>query len=772
MAPFRGGGSRSARGGSRGGSRGGFRGGSRGGFRGGPRGGSRGGSRGGRGVARDSGKLARSGIRTRSGYRRFDSQRVKDADQSSEEDLPDVADEAEEDEEDDISEDEAVDAEAQAKARAYNMLLQSFKQPEDSSERQRKRRKIEAEAPVEDTNGHVSVADDIASESLLEDEATGSEDILDEDVDAEEDVESDDEDSEAVAGSDVEDVQDSRDPFEMHFANPDDNELSSRLKSVQAGNWQVEKHVGPDRSTIISSAPMSAEGSIYRKTTIRSSDGIALKKRLVAPAQKHLSTFDSSQETLAPYVSQYNDVLYGNRSAENASSLRQIACLHALNHVLKGRDKVLKNNERLAKAKGPDHADVQDQGFTRPKVLILTETRQMCHSYASILVDLFAPEQQENKQRFDSSFTAPLEDERNMPEDFNELFAGNNDNNFTTAIKLTRKTLKFFSAFYTSDIILASPLGLRRILENEDSKKRDHDFLSSIEFVVVDQADAMQMQNWSNVETVFEHLNLQLKEAHGCDFSRVRPYYLDGNAKYLRQNMIFSAYITPEMNRLFNTSMQNVAGKLKFTPTYPDGAISTVSNIGGIKQTFSRFDSPSPASDPDARFKYFTTAILPSLLRLPKPAEGGQGILIFIPSYYDFLRIRNFFATSQQTQNISFGTIHEYSEVSDQRRARAHFVNGRHSFLLYTQRAHHFFRLRLKGVRRVVMYGLPDNPIFYEEVAGGFLDTSLQEGRVQEGEAAARVMFSKWDGLALERVVGSSRVKSMLGGTGDMFEFL
>jgi U3 small nucleolar RNA-associated protein 25 len=296
--------------------------------------------------------------------------------------------------------------------------------------------------------------------------------------------------------------------------------------------------------------------------------------------------------------------------------------------------------------------------------------------------------------------------------------------------------------------------------------------LSSIEVLIVDQADAMQMQNWANVESVFQHLNLQLKEAHDCDFSRVRSYYLDNNAKHLRQSIVFTSFVTPEMNRLYNSSMQNVAGKVKITPTYPQGSISSVSNMGGIKQTFSRFDSPSIAADPDARFKYFTTAILPTLLRLPKPAEGGQGILIFIPTYYDFLRLRNYFATSQQTQNISFGTIHEYSEVSDQRRARAHFVSGRHSFLLYTQRAHHFFRLKMKGVRRVVMYGLPDNAFFYEEIAGSFLETSLRDGRINDGEAAAITMFSKWDALALERVAGSMRFKGMLAGVGDTFEFV
>lgn len=79
-------------------------------------------------------------------------------------------------------------------------------------------------------------------------------------------------------------------------------------------------------------------------------------------------------------------------------------------------------------------------------------------------------------------------------------------------------------------------------------------------------------------------------------------------------------------------------------------------------------------------------------------------------------------------------------------------------------------------MRRVVFYGLPDNPIFYKEIAGGYLAASSGSGSGSgdggQTGGTARVMFSKYDFLKLERIVGSKRVGRMMRERGDTFEFV
>jgi U3 small nucleolar RNA-associated protein 25 len=247
-------------------------------------------------------------------------------------------------------------------------------------------------------------------------------------------------------------------------------------------------------------------------------------------------------------------------------------------------------------------------------------------------------------------------------------------------------------------------------------------------------------------------------------------WYLDDQAKYLRQTIVLTSYITPEIQRIFNSTTRNVEGLVKYQPVHDGALLSTGLEI---KQTFSKIPAMTPQGDPDARFSFFTTIIVPWILRLPRPPDGALGVLIFIPSYFDFVRLRNYFSTSLAVSSIAFGTLSENHTPADAevRRARSHFLSGRHSVLLYSGRAHHFYRYLVKGVKKVVLYQLPDNPLFYREVVSGYLRDSISAGRMAEAEGNIRVLFSRWDFMKLERILGSERASRMMKSE-DTFEFI
>ncbi|KAI1371983.1 DUF1253-domain-containing protein [Hypoxylon crocopeplum] len=685
--------------------------------------------------------------------RRFDTGRVADIEEveneeSEEEQLP--SDEASEDD-GSGSEDE----QEQPTSRPYFALMQSLSK---ESVPRAKRRKLDHQP------------EEVKSSTKPEQETEPASEDGDRDIDHVDDPEEGPEDD-IVVDDDDEDIPNSSDPFETHFVSPDPDVSQKRIKAIEANEysqlnsehngWRLIRNLPGKDSAQSTSLPPPISGP----------SGLNLKHRLVETASRKGPTFDKLEQVLYPLTFAYNDILFCGRTTKNAEDLRRMACLHSVNHIFKTRDRVIKNNAKLAREGETSDFEPRDQGFARPKVLMILPTRNSAVKMVNTICSLCEPEQQENRKRFDDSYLdkeATFSADR--PEDFRELFEGNDDDMFRIGVKFTRKTIKYFAQFYNSDILIASPLGLRMAIGSEEDKKVDFDFLSSVEVVVVDQADALLMQNWEHVEYIFDHLNRQPREAHDCDFSRVREWYLDSHARNFRQTLVFSAFHTPELAELHRRHGTNWAGRVRVQPAAYSGAVEELSSsLVKAKQTFSRFEAPSIAAEPDARFEYFTSAVVPALT---KRARDANGTLIFIPSYLDFVRVRNYFSSSPACASLTFGAISEYIDVPEASRARSHFVNGRHQVLLYTERAHHFRRYALRGVRRVVMYGLPDNPTFYKEIVGGYLGRSERDLNLEPGRGSVRVLFSRFDVLKLERVVGSKRVARMVRERGDTFDFI
>lgn len=118
-----------------------------------------------------------------------------------------------------------------------------------------------------------------------------------------------------------------------------------------------------------------------------------------------------------------------------------------------------------------------------------------------------------------------------------------------------------------------------------------------------------------------------------------------------------------------------------------------------------------------------------------------------------------------------------YSSNSEISRARTLFFKGKKAFLILTERFHFYRRYRIRGARTVVFYAPPDHARFYAEfLHTPFIPTKKGEGEapveVDEGEITSRALFSRFDVLRLERVVGSENAKQMLGRAEGRFKFI
>jgi U3 small nucleolar RNA-associated protein 25 len=65
---------------------------------------------------------------------------------------------------------------------------------------------------------------------------------------------------------------------------------------------------------------------------------------------------------------------------------------------------------------------------------------------------------------------------------------------------------------------------------------------------------------------------------------------------------------------------------------------------------------------------------------------------------------------------------------------------------------------------KVIFYGLPEHPYFYHQILN-----YMSEG--EGGAPASLSFFTKYDVMALERIVGTSRYKTMIGGAKDTYMF-
>lgn len=553
------------------------------------------------------------------------------------------------------------------------------------------------------------------------------------------------------------------DTFVQHFY----TEISEEdVKKITEGTKTKIRIKLPKLGTLMSSTPLEKSNPI---SLDKSASPLALHK-VLETTWKSLNQPSSHkgapeevsalQLELLALMDSYRDVYFPESAPQSEGRQVQSAyCLHALNHVLKANSRVLAHNAQLREREGDiqpgaePQDEPRDQGLTRPKVLILVPFRDGALRVVQTLISLLETKGKKidvsNKKRFKDEFgEEPGDKPPNLlrPDDYHAIFSGNVDDHFRIGVSILRRSIRLYAPFYSSDIIIASPLGLRTVLGAEGEARRDFDFLSSIELLVVDQADIFLMQNWEHLLHVLKHLNLQPTDSHGVDFSRVRMSNLNNWAKYYRQTLVFSAIQDPQINNILTKHCFNYQGQVATKNIPKTGSICQV--LVQLPHVFQMISSNS-FMDQDARFQFFVDKVIPQFRD-----SVMSHTLIYVPSYFDYVRLRNY----MKKEEMNFASVCEYSTKSEVSRARHFFQKGDRQFLLFTERFHFYKRYTIKGIQNLVYYGLPTYPHFYSEVCN-----MLQAGG--QGEQASwtcTALYSRYDAQRLAAITGAQRAAQML----------
>jgi U3 small nucleolar RNA-associated protein 25 len=82
------------------------------------------------------------------------------------------------------------------------------------------------------------------------------------------------------------------------------------------------------------------------------------------------SNLSSLQLELLSIMHEYRDLYFTRRTFSNAEQIRFAYCLHAINHALKVRLKIIHHNARITN-KSEVSDEYRDQGLVRPRILIV-----------------------------------------------------------------------------------------------------------------------------------------------------------------------------------------------------------------------------------------------------------------------------------------------------------------------------------------------------------------------------------------------------------------
>ena len=359
-----------------------------------------------------------------------------------------------------------------------------------------------------------------------------------------------------------------------------------------------------------------------------------------------------------------------------------------------------------------DNINIKDQGFTSPKVLILVPYKIHAKIIMEQLVKLFSNDNWKgitNKKKFMDEYS-----------EFDSM-----DDCFRLGIQICffENKMKLYTPFDESDIIIASPLGLKLAKPSDNDKSfknsKVYDFLSSIEIFLMDFSEVFIYQNLEHLNEILSFLNKQPKNNQNIvDINRIKENYANNYGEYLRQNIIISQFKCIDIDVAINDICKNINGKILLEGPY-ENQINLIKNEFAekynmlnssnyeIRYEFKILRDFKGEEDFQEKFNYFTKNLWQNLYE-----SFEKHTIIFVSSTFDYMILKSFF--KKKSKSVCF--ISEDTDKRDWQRNRLFFEQGKYKFLLYDERAHVYKKINLKFAKNIFFYSLPEDPKIFNEM--------------------------------------------------------
>ncbi|CBZ32702.1 hypothetical protein, conserved [Leishmania donovani] len=406
--------------------------------------------------------------------------------------------------------------------------------------------------------------------------------------------------------------------------------------------------------------------------------------------------------------------------------------------------------------------ELRDRGFSKTRLCVFCPLRNHAYKFVYSLVSILQadPSKCSKLAMFEQDFTEIEEAVdptfKRRPRDYQRAFEGNIDDSFCVGLRLEPELVHVYSHPLNSDVLLCSPLGLRRRIEKNGDVLVS---LSSIEVCLLEDAQMLFQQNWMHVTAVLELLNKRPTDTtHGLsDLRRVYAWALEGKSGRHRQTIMSTDVCNATMLSTFRTASVNNSGKIVLQRRADPGVLSRV--LVPVRQHFIRFDPSSLATVDGDRFEFFTKQVYEA--KINAMAERDVRIIVFVPSYFDFVRVRNYL---HREYRESYVALCEYTSLKQQRRALGQFSDLERPVLLVTERFYYFKRYFVKLAEALIFYSPPMFPEYYASLTNRLVATSPN--------AFTMTLYCRYDTHELNRLVGTSRMLQLLERDSGVFSFV